>query len=260
MARAGVEVVGHAASDEARALVDLASVVVIGGAVGERFEAAHAVVSEGGHVFLAWPPGVSTDEAKRLARRAEEAGVEVGAARPLAASRLLRARPSGWTARLATLELAVGPTGRFSETPWPHRIAGALDLCATLADSRDAARLDAEADRENGLLQSVAFSVRFRTGAYAQAILRVGDVDAFRLEASGPGARLSARSLDGPLCIELGGASRQPVAEPDLLPPDVREAVSFIEAVSAGGRAPFALADALATMRLAEAVREKLRG
>ena len=257
--RAGVEVVGQAGPEHARVLTELASVVVIGGAVGERFEAAHTVASEGCHVFLAWPPGVSTDEARRLAARAEEAGVEVGAARPLAASGLLRARPEGWAARLVTLELAASPTGRFADTPWSHRIAGALDLCATLADSRDTARLDAQADRENGLLRSVALSLRFRTGAYAQAVLRQDDQDAFRLDASGPGARLSARSLDGPLCIE-SNAGRQPVADPDTLAPDVREAVSFIEAVAAGHRAPFALADALATMRLAEAVTEKLRG
>lgn len=259
LARAGVNVVRRTNPEDAHALTELASVVGIGGAVGERFEAAHTVVSEGCHVFLAWPPGVSTEEAIRLAARAEEAGVEVGAARPLAASGLLRATPEGWAARLVTIELVASSSGRFAETPWPHRIAGALDLCATLADSRDAARLDAQADRENGLLRSVAFSVRFRTGAYAQAILRTGEHDAFRLDASGPSARLSARSLDGPLCIERGDASRQPVAAPDPLPPDVREAVSFIEAVSAGRRAPFALADALATMRLAEAVGEKLR-
>ena len=259
LVRAGVEVIGQAGPENARVLTELASVVVIGGAVGERFEAAHTVVSEGCHVFLAWPPGVSTKEAKRLAARAEEAGVEVGAARPLAASALLRARPEGWAARLVTLELAASPTGRFAQTPWSHRIAGALDLCATLADHRDAARLDAQADRENGLLRAVALSIRFGTGAYVQAVLRVDDADAFRLDASGPGARLSARSLDGPLCIERGDARRQPVAEPDPLAPDIREAVLFIEAVSAGHRAPFALADALATMRLAEAVGEKLR-
>ncbi|GAB5535030.1 MAG: hypothetical protein Rubg2KO_12790 [Rubricoccaceae bacterium] len=252
--------IGQAGPENARVLTELASVVVIGGTVGERFEAAHAVVSEGCHVFLAWPPGVSTDEATRLAARAEEAGVEVGAARPLAASGVLQAAPEGWTARLVTLTLSASPTGRFAETPWSHRIAGALDVCATLADSRDAARVDAQADRENGLLHAIALSIRFRTGAYAQAVLRVDDADAFRLDASGPGARLSARSLDGPLCIERGDASRQPVAEPDPRPPDVREAVSFIEAIAAGRRAPFALADALATMRLAEAVGEKLRG
>lgn len=256
LVQAGLEVVELAEAGDGTVHAD---VVVIGGAVGERFAAAHAVVSEGCHVFLAWPPGVSTGEAKRLAARAEEAGVEVGAARPLAASGLLRARPEGWAARLVTLELIASPTGRLAETPWSHRIAGALDLCATLADHRDAARLDAQADRENGLLRSVAFSLRFRTGAYAQAVLREGDADRFRLDASGPGARLSARSLDGPLCVEREDVARQPVAEPDALPPDVREAVSFIEAVSAGRRAPFTLADALATMRLAEAVAEKLR-
>ena len=260
LAQAGVEVVGLASPEYAASLTERAKVVVIGGTVGERFEAAHAVVSEGCHVFLAWPPGVSTEEAVRLAARAEEAGVEVGAARPLAASGLLKVTPENWTARLVTLTMAVSPDGRLASSSWSHRIAGALDLCATLADSRDAARLDAQADREDGFLRSVAFSIRFRTGAYAQAVLCEDATDVFRLDASGPGARLSARSLDGPLCIERGNASRQPVADPDPLPPDVREAVSFIEAVSAGRRAPFALADALATMRLAEAVGEKLRG
>ena len=260
LARAGLDVVGQADAGAAGALAAYADVVIVGGGVGERFEAAHAVLSEGRHAFLAWPPGVSLDEASRLAARAEEAGVEVGAARPLPVSAVLRAAPPDWTARLVTLALTVAPGGRLAATAWSARLAGALDVCATLAQTRDAARLDAQADREGGRLRAVAFGVRFRTGAYAQVSVRSGDADAFHLDASGPGARLSARTLDGPLCIERGDAGPRPVAAPDPLAPDVREAVSFLEAVAAGRRAPFSLADALATMRLAEAVGERLRG
>ena len=265
LARNGLALTGWAAPDGARSLAERADVVVIGAPVGERFEAAHALVSEGRHVFLAWPPGVSTDEAKRLARRAEEAGVEVGAARPLPVSGLLRVVPPDFAARLVTVALVVSPASPIAETPWPHRIAGALDVCATLAGTRDAARLDAQAERDGGDLRTVAFSVRFRTGAYAQATLRTapagaGPPDVVRVNASGPGRHVSAQSFDGPLCIEGPDGGRQPVDAPDGLPSDVREALSFVDAVAAQRRAPFGLADALATMRLAEAVGEKLRG
>ena len=264
LAASGLALAAWAAPDDARALVDQTDLVVVGASVGERFEAAQALVSEGQHVFLAWPPGVSTDEAKRLAARAEEAGVEVGAARPLPVSGLLRVAPPEFAARLVTVTLVVSPASPIAETPWPHRIAGALDVCATLARTRDAARLDAQAERDGGALRTVAFSVRFRTGAYAQATLRtvppgLGPAEVVRINASGPGRHVSAQSFEGPLCVEGPGGGRQPVDAPDGLTSDVREALAFVDAVAARRRAPFGLADALATMRLAEAVGEKLR-
>lgn len=235
-----------AAAEAATALAASAEVVVVDGPVGERAGAARAAVDAGAHVFLAWPPGVSADEAAALVARAEEAGVDVGVARPLPVAALLAGLPTGWTARVASLALDASAAGSLARIPPAHRLAGMLDLGTSLAGSADPARLDAAAD---GGLTTVA--LRLRTGVSVALTLRdAAESDALRLVASGGGTTVEARTLDGPLCVD--GAAPVPV-EP------VHEAVAFLHAVAAGRRAPFSLDRALATMRLVELVRARLR-
>lgn len=237
------------AAEGARQLAQRCGIVVVGGPPETRASAARAAVSAGAHAFLTWPPSVSADEAASLAARAEEAGVEVGVARALRLSGLLAARPDGWTARLVTLTLEAAPDDAL---PWAHRLAGALDACATLTGSRDPARLDAAAERDGGRLAALAVALRFRNGAYAQLSVRLdAEAEGLMLYAVGPGGRVEARAPGGPLCIDGD-------APPALGPPE-DEAVAFVRAVAAGRRAPLSLDDALATMRLAERVHARLR-
>ncbi len=240
--------------------VAAATTVVVGGPPGDRVARAREVVSGGGHAFLLWPPGVSAGEAATLGARAEEAGVEVGVARPLGLG-VLAGRPDEWTARLVTVTAVAAPAGRLLDAGWPALLASALDLTTTLAASRDVARLDAEAERDGGRLRAVALSARFRTGALAQVLLRSSEqvaADEVWLYASRPGSRIEARSLDGPLCVEAEG--RPAVLAPtSSWPPDVAEVAAFVAAVRAGRPAPYALDDALGTLRLVERVQARLR-
>ena len=240
---------GLAVSDDARP--EPGVVVVVGGPTGERAARTRGALDAGAHAFLAWPPGVSPAEADALAARADEAGVEVGAARPLPVGALLAGVPAGSTSRLTTLTLEAALGGVLGAVPPAHRLAGALDLCASLAGTHDAARVEAAAD---GPLTAVA--VRFRTGAVAHVALRADAPDErFALAASGLGATVDARAMAGPLCVD-GHAT--PPAD------DTHEAVAFVRAVASGRRAAraemwFSLDRAVATMRLVEEVRTRLR-
>lgn len=221
------------------------AVAVVGGTVGTRAGLARAAVDAGAHAFVAWPPGIAPAEADALAARADEAGVEVGVARPLPLGGLLGGVPAGWASRLTTLSLESAAEAPGVRVP-SLTLAGALDVCAALARTSDAARIEAAA--EGGL---VALTVRFRTGAVAHVSLRTGaETDRFVLAASGPGALVEARARHGPLCVD-GQASRVGVTEP--------EAVAFVRAVGAGQAVPYSIEHALATMRLVELVRAKLR-
>lgn len=246
--RAVVEVsAGDGAGGEAaRRLADRTGVVVVGGPPGERVAAARAAVDAGAHAFLMWPPGVSADESAALARRADEAGVEVGVARPLPTADLLAGVPPGWTSRLMTLDIDVTPAGTLAERPQAHRLAGALSLCAALAGSDDPARVDAAT--QAGL---TAITLRFRTGAYAHVALRDdAPAERFALVAAGTGATVEAQSLAGPLRVAGQEAVvRKPEAEVE----------AFVTAIVARRPLPFSLDDAVATMRLAERVLARLR-
>lgn len=236
-----------------------AAVVVIGGDVGSRARIAREAVSAGRAAFLLWPPGVSVTEAVALDARAEEAGVEVGVARPLGVGGLLAGRPETWTARLVALSLVAAPGGPLDAAGWTHRLGGALDVCATLVASTDVARLDAEAERDGPAIRAAAVAVRFRNGAFAQIDLRASALvedDAVALYASGPGGRVEARSLAGPLCVETDGRPAFTTPTPD---PEAAEVLDFLDAVADGRRAPHGLDDAVATLRLVERVQERLR-
>lgn len=236
-------------------LIGCAEVICIGGCASERGQAARHVVEAGRHAFLAWPPTVSVPEADALARRAEEANVEVGVARALPTQRLLSACPASWSATLITLRIT-GPTGAPGGVPWPHALAGALDTAAALAGTREVQRLDGQADRTNGHFRSVAFSVRFRSGAYAQAAFRTAPDAApgFQVQAAGPGAHVSAHRLSGPLCIERDG--ERPLAV-SAGPSD--ELVHFVRALHQHRPPPLSVLDARNTLRLMERLMERLR-
>ena len=235
-------------------------VVVVGGPVAERVAHAARAVAEGAHVFLLWPPAESAHAAEALAGRAEEAGVEVGLARPLGA-RALAGVPEGWAARLVTLTLVARTGGPLAEAGWPGLLAGAVDLCATLAGARDPGRLDAVAERDGDALRAVALAGRFETGAYAQAVVRFSDhapADEVALYAARPGSRVEARSLDGPLCV---GARETAPSPPRPVHGDALadEVAAFARAVEAGRPPAYGLGAALAALRLVERVRDQLR-
>lgn len=202
-----------------------AAVVVVGGPVAARATLARVAVAGGLDVFVAWPPG-SAAEAQALLALADEAGVEVGVERPLAAD-----LPLG-PVRLASVSVV------FDGAPeaWPRRLAGALDVAARLAGTPGAARLDAEAERDGTALRAVAVTVRFRNGAFAHVLVRA--------VAGGSGLVVYAAGVETALPLdEALGA----------------EAAAFARAVRDGRRAPYGLHDALATMRLTERVMAALR-
>jgi len=243
-------------------------IVVVGGPVRERVAWATRAVSAGAHAFLLWPPAADAGAAETLAARAEEAGVEVGVERPLGAGAALAGVPDGWAARLITLSLVAPLGGRLAAAGWPTLLAGALDVCTSLAAARDVTRLDAVAEREPqadtdqaDALRAVALAARFENGAYAQAVVRFSDhadTDEVALYASRPGSRVEARSLTGPLCVEAEG---HPAAVAPA-PPDDAEAAeieAFARAVAARQPAPYPLHRALATLRLAARVQDRLR-
>ena len=238
------------------------SVVVIGGPVEDRAALAAEAVGTGVHAFLLWPPAASASAAGALADRAEEAGVEVGVARPLGATAALAGVPRGWAARLVTLGLVARVDGPLAAAGWPTLLAGALDLCATLAAARDVTRLDAAAERDRDALRAVALAARFENGAYAQATVRFSDhvdEDEVALYASRPGSRVEARTLAGPLCVEAEGRGAPLAAHPPHADADAAEVEAFVAAVAAGRPAPYALDDAVATLRLLERAQERLR-
>lgn len=288
----GVALVGVSDADEPRAravaaahgaafyastpaLLADADVVCVAVPPGARFVVARAAAGAGAHVFLEWPPATGLAEAERLGHLAEEAGVEVGVARPLPVAPLLEGRPAEWRPRLLALTLDAGPDGddpALAGLSWPHRLAGALDLAVALARSAEVQRVEAEADRDGARLRSVALGLRFRNGVYAQAALHararpVPPSERFRLDAAGSGLRLSARTLHGPVCLEREGspadatlpANPAPALAFGPAPPPGDELAAFLAAVAAGRPAPVSILDAVHTLRLVERVMERLR-
>ncbi|MDT0631756.1 hypothetical protein RQM47_05450 [Rubrivirga sp. S365] len=228
-------------------------VAVVGGAVGQRAAAAGRVAAAGAHPFALWPPGVSAADADALAARAEEAGVEVGVARPALARGA--AGLGGWTAGLVSLSLAAPPDGALGAG---GALGGALDLVLALVGRGAVGRLDAAAERDGARLRALAASLRFRSGAFAQVWLRA-DEDAgglaTSLHASRPGSHIDATRLDRPLVVSGQPA---PPAAPDA-DPLVAEVAAFVRAVGAGRRPAYGLDAALATLRLVERVQGHLR-
>ncbi len=198
-----------------------ARAVVVGGPQPERLAALRAAVAAGRHAFAAWPPG-SLSEADALVRDAYEAGVEVGVERPLAFG-------APGAARLVALALVT------QGMAWPRAIAGALDVCAAAVGSREAASVSAHAERDGAALVAVAMTVRFRNGAFAQALVRTGGAPGLTVYAAGEETRWVPADAFGD------------------------EARAFLGALAAGAAPPFPLDDALATLRLAERVMAALR-
>ena len=244
----------------ATALAGACDAVVVAGPTPERAAHAATVLEHGAHAFVAWPPAAGPDEAAGLAARAEEAGVEAAVERPLPTGALVAARPPGWAARLVHLDLAGTDAADGLDATAARRLAGALDLCATLCGSHAVARLDAEADRApSGLPRAMLLALRFANGAYAQVALRDAPLvggGGVRLRAAGPGARLDARAFAGPACVERDGA---PPATPGAAEPD--SLVAFLGALVDGRRPahPLSILDAVATLRLAEQATARLR-
>ncbi len=234
-------------------------VVAVASGASEREGDVRAALSQGAHVFAAWPPAASVEGAERLAARAEEAGVEVAVERPLPLAAVVAARPDGWAARLVALDLAGADPTEGLDLPLPRRLAGALDAVMALVRSGAIAHLDVHTDRDGARVHTLLASLRFKSGAYAHIGIRdeaEGWPGSVRLAASGGGVRISARSLRGPVCVE--GADAVPEPEATGLAAFVASlAQGHVPASSAGA---LALSDAVALMRLSERVMASLRG
>lgn len=227
-------------------------VVVVGGPVDARVGRATEAVRSGADVLLLWPPARVASEATALAARAEEAGVEIGVARPLGGSTALADLP--WAARLVMLTIVARTDARLAAAGWRTLLAGALDVLTSLADARGATRLDAVAERDDGAIRAVALAARFENGAYGQATVRFSDqapADTLTLYASRPGARIDAHSL----AVPLGDDAEHAVA----LDPEVAEVDAFVRTVAANRRPPQSLDRALDTLRLTQRVEQALQ-
>lgn len=249
---------GTTSYPSSEALLEETDVVVMAVPTREHFPLAEAAAARGVHVFLGWPPTTSLDEGERLARRAEEAGIEIGAARPLPVEGLLTTQPAGWTPRLITLDMVAGPENDGEVPAWPRHLAGALDLCIALARRSEVQRLEAEAVRGPAReLHAAALSLRFRNGAFAQALIRnaASGGRSFRLVAVSPDGVAEADALEGPL---RAVGTPNPPAGAAFDPPPV-EMAAFFDALAAGRPAPFSILDGLSLMRLVERLMQRLR-
>ncbi len=240
------------------AFLDQTEAVFITVPTGAHFRMAEAAAKRGAHAFLEWPPATSIRECEAMLHLAEEAGVEVGVSRPLRFHPLFAALPSGWQPSVIALTVRVGEA---DPRPWPHRLADAVDLCAALARSGSAQRIDAEAVRGVGARpEAVAFTLRFHNGALAQVCLGRFPLDhratvyvaggdlhhTFDLrEAAGEGAENAGTS----------GALESPAS----LSPEAMETDAFLTALAEQRPPPVTLLDGLHTMRLVERLMERLR-
>lgn len=269
-AQALAEACGAQPYVSASALLRDADLVCLAVPPAERPLIARTAVGEGTHVFTEWPPASGPEEAERLSRLAEEAGVEVGVAYPLPIAALLRAAPLDWRPRLLDVALDTSTDDAVGDLPWSHRLAGVLALCVGFARGGEVQRLEAEADRDGVRFRAVALGLRFRGGLYAQATVRerarpLEPQEQFRLDASGQGVTLRARALRGPVCVEHDGPNPNPNPNPPLalapgaIETPADEAVAFAAAVAAGHHAPVSLFDALHTLRLTERLMDRLR-
>lgn len=249
-------------------------IVFIAAPTESRFSLAKEAIGKGTNVFLEWPVSANIEESMQLAKLADEAGVEIGVSRPLPISAILVSSPINWQPRIVSVSLSGGPFSKDEPSPvssliWTSRLAGVIDLCFALAGSRSIQTVDAEADREaGGLLRTVAFSLRFRNGCLAQCHVRQRDrasdpEDRFELAASGSSMSLSARSFDGPVCVERTDRSpRFEVGAEDggEVTPHLRnETDSFLRAIGEGRRVPFSIHDALHVAQSVERLMERLR-
>ena len=95
----------------------------------DHFVLAREAIRQGVHVFLEWPPATSVTESEKLARVAEEAGVEIGVSRtlrfhpalrdlpPVRAGILMLHREAG-SLRLGTTWIAVMEVDTASLSPY----------------------------------------------------------------------------------------------------------------------------------------------
>ncbi len=221
---------GFRGSVEAADGVDLALIAV---PAAERFEAAASALRAGAHVFLEWPPTSSIRECAQLVRLAEEAGLEAGVSRPLRFG--LENLPDRWRARIVSLEM----TGAV---PISHALADVIDLSFMLARSASVRRTDAEAAYDGRrAMTSAAMSLRFHSGALAQAVLR----------SAGPPGRLRLYAV---------GMGREIECEVEADAENLRaETRQVLVALGNDRPVPVSALDALQTMRVVERVMGVLR-
>ncbi|MDX1440688.1 MAG: Gfo/Idh/MocA family oxidoreductase [Rubricoccaceae bacterium] len=271
-----VEVIGVADSERDR-VVPSADVIFIDAPADERFSLAKKALAAGRHIFLEWPPASGLAEIEELAQMADEAGVEIGVARPFPISNLLALRPPDWKPRIISIAISTTKSangynhGPAATLQWTHRIAGAMDLCLALAGSRNATLVEGEAARGPGkALTTVAFTLRFPSATIAHGLLSehgIGNSESgtFHVNASDGGTRLSADAFEGPLTIEEIVRSKGSDAETILrreIPSqsDIHfETTAFLRAISDGKPAPVSIHDGFHAMKLVEALFERIR-
>ncbi|WP_457651343.1 Gfo/Idh/MocA family protein [Rhodocaloribacter sp.] len=242
------------------AFLDQTEAVFITVPTGAHFRMAEAAAKRGAHCFLEWPPATSIRECEAMLHLAEEAGVEVGVSRPLRFHPLFATLPAAWQPGLIVLTVRAREA---DPRPWPHRLADAVDLCAALARSGSAQRIDAEAVRGAGARpEAVAFTLRFHNGALAQVCLGRFPLDhrATVYVAGGDLHRTfdldeEATAGEGP---ENAGAS-EALERPGLASPEAAETHAFLTALAEKRPPPVSLLDGLHTMRLVERLMERLR-
>lgn len=210
--------------------VDLAFIAV---PPAERFEAAASALRAGAHVFLEWPPASSIRECARLVHLAEEAGLEAAVSRPLRCG--VEDVPDVWRARVISIEI----TGAAAIS---HALADAIDLSFMLARSGSVRRADAEAAYDDQrAMTSAAISLRFHSGAFAQAVIRSGGPSGgIRLYAAGMG-----HEIDCDVKVNAEGLRA--------------ETRQVLDAVENGRPVPVSALDAMQTMRVIERIMGVLR-
>lgn len=207
--------------------------VFIGVPPARRYEAAAAALRAGAHVYLEWPPASSIRECADLVALAEESGREAAVSRTLRWS--VHPPPDPWRARVISIEMH----GAESLT---RAFAATIDLAFMFAGSASVGRIDAEAAYDaRRAVTSVAASLRFHSGALAQALIRsAGDPVAVKVYAAGTGEELTSEARSDAPALRA-------------------EAVAVLDALREHRSVPGSAHDALQTMRVVERIMSRLR-
>lgn len=215
------------------ASADELDVVFVGVPSAERFEAASSALRKGAHVFLEWPPSSSIRECARLVDLAEEAGLEVAVSRPLrvAAGDVLGQR------RAQILSMSVKGVPSVVAA-----LADVIDLAFAVGQSGSVRRVEAEAAHDAARsMTSVAVSLRFHSGTFAQALIRTGG------RAGGVELYAADQDVEKDIVLHAGRAEL------------VEETGGVLRALEKADPAPVSALDALQTMRVIERVMSVLR-
>jgi len=245
----GVTFMGVLNGDPLQAFPEQVDAAFVTAPTAEHFRLAEALMKQGVHVFLEWPPATSVRECQAIIELSEEAGVEVGVSRPLRFHPVLATLPPGWHASLIVLHREI-PAAQ--EAAWPRWLADATDLCCALAQRSSVQRIDAESVRSaDAWPTAAAFGIRFHSGTYAQvSIRRTSHMEGSALFAAGGDTHIDTD------LVENAAAAKAYVSTAALIE---AETSAFLRAVMDQHPVPVSILDGLHTLRLVERLMEKLR-